>query len=86
MAQLVETVLKKRERNDKRFEQIKTQLKQISTSVYELKNREGILPSQVIENPKEGVHDVTLQTGKTTRQAVEQPISQYGESRQLAQA
>lgn len=64
VAQIDDTFKKSGKQNEKRFEQTETQLTQIATYVYELKKANGILCSQVIQNPEGGVNDVTLRTGR----------------------
>lgn len=67
MAQLADTFRKSEEKNDKRFEQMEKQLSQITTTTSKLQKSDGTFPSLVNQNPKLGVHCLTLRIGCAVR-------------------
>lgn len=75
MGKLVDTSDKSKERNDKRYEQIKKHLSQIA-NVHELKKSDGNMPSQVIHNPKRKVNVVTLRTGRVVLKEADTKVQQ----------
>ncbi|CAM8944385.1 unnamed protein product [Rhodiola kirilowii] len=58
------TVYQNQAKNDKAIADLKKQMSQLATSIFERNNEPGQLPSQTIQNPKENVNVVTLRSGR----------------------
>ncbi|CAM8965593.1 unnamed protein product [Rhodiola kirilowii] len=62
--QLSTTLHKNQAKNDGAIADLKKQMSQLATSMFERNNEPGQLPSQIIQNPKENVNVVTLRSGR----------------------
>ncbi|CAM8943906.1 unnamed protein product [Rhodiola kirilowii] len=58
------TVYQNQAKNDGAIADLKKQMSQLATSMFERNNEPGQLPSQTIRNPKENVNAVTLRSGR----------------------
>ncbi|CAM8968824.1 unnamed protein product [Rhodiola kirilowii] len=71
--QLSATVHQNQAKNDGAIADLKKQMSQLDTSMFERNNEPCRLPSQTIQNSKENVNAVTLRSG---RKLVDKPIEQ----------
>ncbi|CAM8884746.1 unnamed protein product [Rhodiola kirilowii] len=62
--QLSATVHQNQAKNDGAIADLKKQISQLATSMFEHNNEPGRLPSQFVQNPKENVSAVTLRSGR----------------------
>ncbi|CAM8901314.1 unnamed protein product [Rhodiola kirilowii] len=74
--QLAATVQQNQAKTDGAISDLFKQMSQLATTVSELKNEPGRLPSQTIPNPRGNVSAVTLRNGKDLNEVMKEPLSE----------